>query len=220
MTESLAFRPSTTTVPRPCSRDGEIVAAAQEERFRAEARCRLSRARRSRTACARRDRPRGRGDGRLLRQAVPQVRAAAGDLSRDRAARLRLVPPRRCRSGCARSCSRSNSCCKRAEGPRARRHRSARLLFSEHHLSHAASAFYPSPFEEAAVLTMDGVGEWATTSRATARATRWRCCRRSIPPLAGPAVFGLHLLYRLPGQFRRVQADGAGALWRAEIRAS
>ncbi len=39
-----------------------------------------------------------------------------------------------------------------------------RLLFSEHHLSHAASAFYPSPFEEAAVLTMDGVGEWATTS--------------------------------------------------------
>jgi carbamoyltransferase len=39
-----------------------------------------------------------------------------------------------------------------------------RLLFSEHHLSHAASAFFPSPFEEAAVLTMDGVAEWATTS--------------------------------------------------------
>src|SRR6266478_6416416 len=39
-----------------------------------------------------------------------------------------------------------------------------RLLFSEHHLSHAASAFFASPFEEAAVLTMDGVGEWATTS--------------------------------------------------------
>lgn len=38
------------------------------------------------------------------------------------------------------------------------------LLFSEHHLSHAASAFFPSPFEEAVVLTMDGVGEWATTS--------------------------------------------------------
>ena len=42
-----------------------------------------------------------------------------------------------------------------------------RLLFSEHHLSHAASAFYPSPFGEAAVLTMDGVGEWTTTSLAT-----------------------------------------------------
>lgn len=41
-----------------------------------------------------------------------------------------------------------------------------RLLFSEHHLSHAASAFFPSPFETAAVLTMDGVGEWTTTSLA------------------------------------------------------
>jgi len=40
------------------------------------------------------------------------------------------------------------------------------LLFSEHHLSHAASAFFPSPFDEAVVLTMDGVGEWATTSAA------------------------------------------------------
>lgn len=39
-----------------------------------------------------------------------------------------------------------------------------RLLFSEHHFSHAASAFFPSPFERAAVLTLDGVGEWATTS--------------------------------------------------------
>lgn len=38
------------------------------------------------------------------------------------------------------------------------------LLFSEHHLSHAASAYYPSPFNDAAILTMDGVGEWATTS--------------------------------------------------------
>ena len=44
-----------------------------------------------------------------------------------------------------------------------------RLLFSEHHLSHAASAFYPSPFEEAAVLTMDGVGEWSATSLAVGR---------------------------------------------------
>jgi carbamoyltransferase len=42
----------------------------------------------------------------------------------------------------------------------------AKLLFSEHHLSHAASAFYPSPFRRAAVLTMDGVGEWTTTSLA------------------------------------------------------
>lgn len=45
----------------------------------------------------------------------------------------------------------------------------AKLLFSEHHLSHAASAFYASPFDEALVLTMDGVGEWATTSVAVGR---------------------------------------------------
>ena len=47
-----------------------------------------------------------------------------------------------------------------------------RLLFAEHHQSHAASAFFPSPFEEAAVLTMDGVGEWATTSVAEGRGNR------------------------------------------------
>ena len=39
-----------------------------------------------------------------------------------------------------------------------------KLLFSEHHLSHAASAFYPSPLEDSAILTLDGVGEWTTTS--------------------------------------------------------
>ncbi|MGE7468744.1 carbamoyltransferase family protein [Bosea sp. NPDC003192] len=44
-----------------------------------------------------------------------------------------------------------------------------KLLFTEHHLSHAASAFYPSPFEEAVVLTMDGVGEWATMTLAIGR---------------------------------------------------
>lgn len=41
-----------------------------------------------------------------------------------------------------------------------------RLFFSEHHMSHAASAFYPSPYSKAAILTLDGVGEWATTSLA------------------------------------------------------
>ena len=44
-----------------------------------------------------------------------------------------------------------------------------RLLFSEHHISHAASAFFPSPFKDAAVLTMDGVGEWVTTSTSIGR---------------------------------------------------
>jgi len=44
-----------------------------------------------------------------------------------------------------------------------------KMVFAEHHLSHAASAFFPSPFNEAAILTMDGVGEWATTSLAFGR---------------------------------------------------
>jgi carbamoyltransferase len=47
-----------------------------------------------------------------------------------------------------------------------------KLLFTEHHQSHAASAFFPSPFEDAVVLTMDGVGEWATTSVAIGHANR------------------------------------------------
>ncbi len=50
------------------------------------------------------------------------------------------------------------------------------LLFSEHHLSHAAAAFYPSPFNEAAILCMDGVGEWATTSA-------WSGSSNNIEPL-------------------------------------
>jgi carbamoyltransferase len=74
-----------------------------------------------------------------------------------------------------------------------------RLMFSEHHLSHAASAYFPSPFKEAAVLTMDGVGEWATTSL---------------------AVFGVYLLHGFQGQLRRIQGNGACSLWRAQICAT
>jgi carbamoyltransferase len=49
-----------------------------------------------------------------------------------------------------------------------------KLLFAEHHQSHAASAFYPSPFEEAVVLTMDGVGEWASTSVGVGRGNTFK----------------------------------------------
>ena len=49
---------------------------------------------------------------------------------------------------------------------------SRRFVFTEHHESHAASAFFPSPFEEAAILTMDGVGEWTTTSIGIGRGHR------------------------------------------------
>ena len=51
------------------------------------------------------------------------------------------------------------------------------LLFPEHHISHAASAFYPSPFEDAAILTLDGVGEWATTTIGEADADGLRLLR-------------------------------------------
>jgi len=47
-----------------------------------------------------------------------------------------------------------------------------KILFSEHHLSHAASAFYPSPFAEAVILTADGVGEWATTTVAVGKGNK------------------------------------------------
>ena len=57
-----------------------------------------------------------------------------------------------------------------------------KLLFTEHHQSHAASAFFPSPFEEAVVLTMDGVGEWATTSVAIGRGNNLEIIREILFP--------------------------------------
>ena len=47
-----------------------------------------------------------------------------------------------------------------------------KILFSDHHLSHAASAFFPSPFDEAIILTADGVGEWATTTVAVGKGNK------------------------------------------------
>lgn len=52
-----------------------------------------------------------------------------------------------------------------------------KLLFPEHHLSHAASAFYPSPFPEAAILTLDGVGEWATSTIGAGKGNRIKILR-------------------------------------------
>jgi carbamoyltransferase len=56
------------------------------------------------------------------------------------------------------------------------------IFFTEHHESHAASAFYPSPFEEAAVLTLDGVGEWATTTIGVGEGHRLRLLREMVFP--------------------------------------
>ena len=96
-----------------------------------------------------------------------------------------------------------------------------RLLFCEHHLSHAASAFYPSPFDDAAVLTMDGVGEWATTSAALGNGNRLEIFQEiHFPHSLGLLYSAVDLLHRLQGQLRRIQGDGARALRRAEIRTS
>ena len=171
-----------------------IVAAAQEERFtrkkhdagfphHAVEYC-LARSRHH----AGRARPR-----RLLRQAAPQVRAAARDLPRLRAARLHVVPQGDAAVARATSCSRMATTAPELKRRSRTATGKAKRSSASIHESHAASAFYPSPFEQAAVLTMDGVGEWATTSiglgdgndskviaRSTSR-TRSACCIRRSP---------------------------------------
>ena len=57
-----------------------------------------------------------------------------------------------------------------------------KIKFSEHHFSHAASAFYPSPFKEAIVLTLDGVGEWATTTVAIGKGNNLRILKEIYFP--------------------------------------
>ncbi|HER09035.1 MAG TPA: hypothetical protein ENO20_09015, partial [Bacteroides sp.] len=64
--------------------------------------------------------------------------------------------------------------------------RKQQLLFTEHHLSHAASAFYPSPWEEAVIVTLDGVGEWATASICLGTGSRIRIVKElHFPHSAG-----------------------------------
>ena len=143
--------------------DGDIVAAAQEERF----------TRKKHDAafpehaiayCLRRGDvgADGRRRGRLLRQADHDVRAPAED-----------VPPRRPEGdplvlvGDAHLGTREAvDPVRDRAGPRSAsaRRMPKNMWFTEHHESHAASAFFPSPFEHAAILTFDGVGEWATSS--------------------------------------------------------
>ena len=67
------------------------------------------------------------------------------------------------------------------------------IFFSDHHLSHAASAFFPSPFEESIVLTADGVGEWATTTIAIGKNNNLEIKKEIHFPLIG--FFLLYLLH-------------------------
>ena len=69
-----------------------------------------------------------------------------------------------------------------------------RLLFSEHHLSHAASAYYPSPFNSAAVLTLDGVGEWTTTSLLWKRERFKSSEGNTLSSLARPLTLRSHFI--------------------------
>ena len=94
-----------------------------------------------------------------------------------------------------------------------------RYMFPEHHESHAASAFFPSPFEEAAILTLDGVGEWATATLGPWKGKPDRPQPRdAVPPLTGAPLLGLHVFLRVQGEQRRIQAHGPGALRRAPVR--
>ena len=139
--------------------DGQIVAAAQEERF--------SRIKHDAGFPDARHRVLPVGGGpraaqtrlcRVLRQAADEVRANPGDIPGLRPARLQQL-------------SRGDS--RLAQGEAARPQpasiaswavsRGRPVVFLDHHESHAASAFFPSPFDEAAILTLDGVGEWSTT---------------------------------------------------------
>ena len=84
------------------------------------------------------------------------------------------------------------------------------VLFSDHHESHAASAFYPSPYREAAIATLDGVGEWTTTSYGYGRDAEIHTLADIKFPTRWIVLFGVYLFYGLQGQLRRVQADGTG----------
>jgi len=93
------------------------------------------------------------------------------------------------------------------------------VLYTEHHEAHAASAFYPSPFDEAAILTIDGVGEWATASYGFGKGKEMTLLKElHFPDSLGLLLFRLYLFYRFQGQFRGVQAHGSGPVWSAAIQ--
>ena len=73
-----------------------------------------------------------------------------------------------------------------------------KVIFTEHHESHAAAAFFPSPFQEAAFLTMDGVGEWATTSYGIGKDNNVSIMAEiHFPHSLGLLYLGIYILYRI-----------------------
>jgi len=96
-------------------------------------------------------------------------------------------------------------------------HFQGNIVFTRHHESHAASAFFSSPFDEAAILTMDGVGEWDTASIGIGRGNRVHFLKTlQFPHSLGLLYTRVHLFYRLPRQLWRIQTDGPGAVWRTK----
>ncbi len=93
-----------------------------------------------------------------------------------------------------------------------------KILFTRHHESHAAAAFLTAPTRRAAILTADGVGEWATLTvghgerRLRRQDGDHAAARNQIPAFARHAVFDVHRVSRLRRQRGRVQGDGARRL--------
>ena len=148
--------------------DGDIVAAAQEERF----------TRRKHDSGF----PRHAVDYRLQAAGIrasqldyiafydklaPEVRAPAGD-----AAGVRTERPAELSDGYSRVAAGEAADAAHDSRRVSGRADSTAALFLDHHESHAASAFFPSPYDEAAILTVDGVGEWTTASGKSGAGTR------------------------------------------------
>ena len=93
-----------------------------------------------------------------------------------------------------------------------------KILFSEHHLSHAASAFYPSPFEKAIILTADGVGEWATTTVAIGEKNQIRIVKEIHFPHSLGLLYSAFTYYTgfkvNGGEYKMM---GLAHLWRTKI---
>ena len=211
----LGISPSTTTRAAGLVLDGAIVAAAQEERFtRKKHDADFPRTPSTTAWRGGASTPRTRLR-RLLRQAAAEVRAPARDL------------PRRTRRAASGQFCMALPLWLQAEAVYCRASSIAglggayrgRYVFTEHHESHAASAFFPSPFDEAAILTLDGVGEWATASVGVGRGNTIELLKEMRFP------HSLGLLYSAFTYFtgfkvnsRRVQADGARAVRRAGTR--
>ena len=121
------------------------------------------------------------------------------------------------RSG-PRTCGRSSARSRRSLKGSASRESNlkAKAHFVEHHLAHIGSSFYVSPFERAAVLSIDGFGDMISAMWGVGEGDRLRIAGRGgVPTLAGRLLHGRHAVPRVPQVRRRVQGDGSRLLRRA-----